>query len=154
MQLHVFCYRIRMKDPAPATIVAWTALMRASTRMLTEIETALKAAGLPALTWYDALLEIEKAGDEGIRPLVLQERLLLPQYGTSRLLNRIEQSGYIVREDCAEDGRGQIVRLTPEGKEIRQRMRPVYMQALNRLLGDKLSGADAAHLAQLLDKLR
>jgi len=154
MQLHVSCYRIGMKDPEPATIAAWTALMRASTRMLSEIEDTLKAADLPALTWYDALLEIEKAGEEGIRPLALQERLLLPQYGMSRLLNRIEKSGYIVRAHCAEDGRGQIVRLTPEGKAIRERMRPIYMQALNRLVGDKLNEADAAQLAELLDKLR
>ena len=45
--------------------------------------------GHPPLAWYDALLEIEKAGPDGLRPFELRKLLLLPQYGTSRLLDRM-----------------------------------------------------------------
>ena len=68
----------------------------------------LKSAGLPALEWYDVLLEIERAGP--LRPRDLQSRLLLAQSNLSRLLDRMERAGLIARGDCEQDGRGLVVR--------------------------------------------
>ena len=46
----------------------WMRLMRASRTTLAAIEAALKGAGLPPLSWYDALLELRRAGVGGLRP--------------------------------------------------------------------------------------
>ena len=43
--------------PTEATIRAWARLMKAQRRALVTVESALKAAGLPQLAWYDGLLE-------------------------------------------------------------------------------------------------
>ena len=56
------------------------------TRAIEAVEARLKAADLPPLGWYDVLLELEKAGEAGLRPFELQARLLLPQYGVSPTL--------------------------------------------------------------------
>jgi DNA-binding MarR family transcriptional regulator len=125
----------------------WTGLMRASTRLGDRIEADLKAAGLPPLGWYDALWEIQKAGDDGLRPVELQPRLLLPQYGLSRLIDRLVRAGYVARGACADDGRGQILRLTPEGRTVREKMWPVYRQALLSALDARLSPAGAENLS-------
>ena len=101
------------------TIRFWKALMTASTRLTEAVEAALKADGLPPLAWYDVLWEVEKAGEEGLRPFVLKDRLLLPQYATSRLLDRIAAAGLIDRDQCPEDGRGQILTLTEKGRAMR-----------------------------------
>ncbi|SPH18628.1 hypothetical protein DEA8626_02168 [Defluviimonas aquaemixtae] len=140
-------------SPNVSTFGVWTGLVRATTRIQGEIEAALKAEGLPPLGWYDALWEIEKAGADGIRPFVLQERLLLPQYGLSRLIDRMAASGYVEKRACGEDGRGLIVHQTPAGVAVRARMWPVYCTALQVSLGTRLEGGVAAELAETLAKL-
>lgn len=153
MHVHLSAYTLRMDAPPEPTIAAWTRLATASRRVLERIEAGLRSAGLPPLAWYDALLEIERAGDDGIRPMALQERLLLPQYGTSRLLDRLAAEGLLERLPCPADGRGRIVRITGVGKALRRRMWPVYARALEGTIGTALSPEDATDLARLLDKV-
>lgn len=142
-----------MTKPKPQTIAVWTSLVSANRNLLDEIEAALKKEGFPKLSWYDALLEIEKAGGTGIRPFELKARLLLPQYGTSRLLDRIAKAGHIVRHDVEGDGRGQVIRLTQKGRDIRKAMWPIYAGALTRSVEQHFSQAEASELVRLLKKL-
>lgn len=142
-----------MKEPDRPTQAAWALLMRTSRGLLEDIEAALKAAGLPPLAWYDVLLEIEKAGNEGMRPFELKNRLLLPQYGTSRLLDRMVTAGLVDRQDCEDDGRGQIVSISDRGRETRASMWPVYGKVLATRIGAKLTPEEAIQLARLLSKI-
>jgi DNA-binding MarR family transcriptional regulator len=138
--------------PSTDTIAAWTRLLTASRVLVDRIEAALKASDLPPLGWYDALWELEQA-DGGLRPFELQERLLLPQYGTSRLLDRLVQAGLVERLACEDDGRGQVARITADGREIRSRMWPVYAAQLCRLVEAPLRQGEAAALAESLGRL-
>jgi len=142
-----------VNTPDPVIQAAWVAIVSKSRTLLETVEAALKNAGLPPLAWYDALLEIEKAGPDGLRPFELKERLLLPQYGTSRLLDRMAKAELIERRDCDDDGRGQIVCISDKGQAVRQAMWPVYARVLSEKIGDKLSPEDAAQLVKLLSKL-
>lgn len=142
-----------MTKVSPDTIAAWTSLISVSGALLERIEDILKSADLPPLSWYDALLEIEKAGPAGLRPYELKERLLLPQYSTSRLLARVEKAGLIARQACEDDGRGQVVVLTEAGHATRQRMWPIYADQLTRLIEDRLPPEERQQLADLLGKL-
>jgi DNA-binding MarR family transcriptional regulator len=142
-----------MTQPDRATQAAWAALMRASRRLLEAIEAALKSAGYPPLAWYDALLELEKAGDDGLRPFELRTRLLLPQYGTSRLLDRMVNAGLVERRDCKDDGRGQIILISEEGRSVKKVMWPIYAQILSEGIGAKLTSEETVQLAKLLSKL-
>jgi len=132
---------------------AWTRLMRAHKALVPRIEGALRAAGLPPLAWYDVLLELDREAATGLRPYALEERLLLPQYGLSRLLARLEQAGLVTRAPSPEDGRGQIVRISAAGQALRRRMWPVYARALQDHVGAALEPGEAATLARLLERL-
>lgn len=121
--------------------------------LLEVVESALKSAGHPPLAWYDALLELEKAGTDGLRPFELKTRLLLPQYGTSRLLDRMLSAGLVERRDCEEDGRGQIVFISEQGLSVRRAMWPIYARVLSERIGAKLTSRDAVTLVRLLSKL-
>ena len=135
------------------TIRFWKAMMTASTRLTEAVEVALKAEGLPPLAWYDVLWEVEKAGTGGLRPYVLKDRLLLPQYATSRLLDRIAAAGLIDRDQCPEDGRGQVLTLTEKGRALRARMWPVYEGVLQQRIGARVDKGDLAKAADLLEGL-
>ena len=141
------------KLPSRSVELAWTSLLRASTGALAGVELSLKAAKLPPLAWYDVLLELEKAGKNGLRPFELQKELLLPQYHLSRLLERIEQKGYLERHAIAEDGRGQLLVISKPGVKIRQAMWDIYGPAIQSAVGERLKAGEISILAKLLDKL-
>jgi DNA-binding MarR family transcriptional regulator len=141
------------EQPSDTVVTAWVRLLRAQRRALLLVEARLKEAGLPQLGWYDALLEIERAGEGGIRPFELERAILLEQYNLSRLIDRLERAGYVERRKARGDGRGQTLHSTEAGRAIRRRAWPVYAAAIQEAVGRRLSGAEADQLAALLRKL-
>jgi len=117
------------------------------------VDNALKATRLPPLAWYDVLPELRRNDRIGLRPIEIEQRLLIAQHNVSRLIDRLETEGFVRRESCPADGRGQIVRIKPAGQSLLKRMRPVYGAASQRAIGDRLNDEEAGILAALLDKL-
>jgi DNA-binding MarR family transcriptional regulator len=140
-------------NPRGAVVRTWARLMKAQKIALAAIEQALKSAKLPPLAWYDALLELERAGDQGLRPFELEPEMLLAQYNLSRLIDRIEEAGYAERRACADDGRGQVIVITAAGRQMRRRMWGVYGLAIQRAMGDHLSVKEVEALGALLGTL-
>src|SRR3954469_24538445 len=140
-------------EPSEEAVTAWARLVRAEQTVLEKIEAALKAADLPALSWYDVLLELSRADAGRLRPLELERRTLLAQYNASRLIDRMEKSGLVERLPHPEDGRGQLVAITAEGRALQKRMWRIYGPAIARHVGEKLRPAEAAELGRLLKKL-
>jgi DNA-binding MarR family transcriptional regulator len=127
--------------PSETVVRVWVRLMKAQQRALAAIEQDLKAAALPPLAWYDVLWELERASDGGLRPFELQRAMLLEQYNLSRLIDRIEQAGYVERRACVDDGRGQLLAITDRGR------------AIQSAVGEHLSAAQADALDGLLGRL-
>lgn len=139
--------------PSEAVVDAWISLMRAQHHVLSAIEADLKAAGFPPLSWYDVLLELRKAGG-GLRPMDIEERLLLAQHNVSRLIDRLEKAGYVARRAHETDGRGQRVELMPAGRDLLASMWPVYGAAIKRHMGrGTVDDAVARVLTELLSRL-
>lgn len=157
MQLHGNARNLVMTATDPASfpcesvISAWIRLVRAQRCTLVSVERALKDSDCPPLEWYDVLLELDRAGP--LRPRDLQTRLLLPQSNLSRLLDRMEAAGAIERGRCPDDARCQWVSATGAGKALRQRMWPVYAEAIEQAFGSRLTSAEAASLSELLGRL-
>ena len=141
------------EEPCESTLCAWTRLVRAHHAAMSRVERALKAADLPPLDWYEVLVELERAGECGLRPFRLEEALLLPQYGLSRLLARMEAAGLVARWSCPQDGRGQFVALTDAGRAMRERMAPVHAAAVQEAVGARLAAGEAEALAGMLGRL-
>lgn len=143
-----------MEDkPTGSTVRAWARLLAAQQLALTSIERALKDADLPPLAWYDVLLELDRVGAAGLRPFELERSMLLAQYNLSRLIDRIERAGYVQRRACEDDGRGQLLTITPAGKALRRRMWPVYAKAIEAAIGQHLSATQIEALQELLGAL-
>lgn len=140
-------------EPCESMLRVWGRLMRAHEAALGCVERALKSAGLPPVAWYDVLRELEAAGTCGVRPFTLERALLMPQYGLSRLVARMEEAGLVLRRGCPSDGRGQLLAISDAGREMRARMAPVYAAALEEAMGSRLSPAESEGLADLLGRL-
>src|ERR1700710_1579164 len=141
------------RKPSNEVTAAWIRLMRVQSRVLGCVEQDLKKAGFPPLAWYDALLELSRAPSGELRPVELEKQMLLPQYSTSRLIDRLVEEGLAARRECKMDKRGLFVEITDAGRDLQKRMWTSYSAAIERHIGSKLSDADAVKLSGLLDRL-
>jgi DNA-binding MarR family transcriptional regulator len=89
-----------------------------------------------------------------MRPTDLEKAMLLPQYTTSRLIDRLVKAGLAVREACPVDGRGQVIAITPAGRALQTKMWTTYGNSIERHVGSKLSAEEATRLHELLGRLR
>jgi DNA-binding MarR family transcriptional regulator len=141
------------RSPSPETVAAWARVVRAGRHLLAAAEADLKAEGLPPLAWHEALLELSRAENGRLRPVELERAMLLPQYSTSRLIQRLVRAGLVVREVCPRDRRGQFLAITDEGRALQRRIWETYAAAIERHVGTRLSSDDASRLCELLGKL-
>lgn len=137
----------------PDTMEAWSRLLRASQRLLRQVEQDLKREGFPPLAWYDVLRELEAAEDKRLRQFEIEERAAMTQYNLSRLLDRLETKGLVRREGCPNDRRANFVTPTPEGSRLKARMWPVYRRAIARHFGRAVNARDARALSAVLGPL-
>lgn len=152
----IFCYDVRMLiQPAPSkpAETAWILLIRTQQVLLGQVETALKKAGLPPLSWYDVLLELGRDADAGLRQYEIGERVLLNKHNLSRLIDRLENEGLVKRQACDVDGRGNMVRITEKGAQLKQTMWPVYAKEIQSLIAEPLTADQLRSLAEMMQRL-
>ena len=128
---------------------AWALLLTAHATLVEKIEDALGAAGLPALSWYDVLWELEKAGGR-LRMIELARRVVLSKSNLSRLADRLEGAGLVERQDVTDDGRGYDLALTRAGRAMRKKMWPVYEAQIQQLFASHLSIEEARVMGEAL----
>jgi len=141
------------RKPSLEATAAWIRLVRVQSRVLDAVEQDLKRAGFPPLAWYDALVELSRAPSGEMRPVELEKQMLIPQYSTSRLIDRLVDEGLAARRECKMDKRGLFVEITEAGRDLHKKMCCAYSAAIEKHVGSKLSDVDAARLCSLLDRL-
>src|SRR4029077_9992839 len=145
--------RTMKRKPSTEATAAWIRLMRIQSRVLDAVEQDLKKAGFPPLAWYDALVELSRAPSGEMRPVELERQMLIPQYSTSRLIDRLVDEGLAARRECKIDKRGQFVEITEAGRELQKKMWNAYSAAIENSAGSQVREADAMKLCGLLDRL-
>lgn len=86
------------------------------------------------------------------RVTALAEREGCTQPAISRLVDRLEARGWVVRESDPLDGRVCLVALTPDGREMADRLRTAYREMLQDEMV-KLADEDVRVLARAVDVL-
>jgi DNA-binding MarR family transcriptional regulator len=96
---------------------AWRSFLHAHARLLRRLDEELQANHDLSLAEYDALLQLVNAPDRRLRKSALAERVLLSRSGITRLVDRLEAAGMVVRSACRTDARGAEAALTTKGLE-------------------------------------
>lgn len=140
-----------IKTDTPA-ITTWIALLRAHNRARSAIDAALKSNDLPPLEQYDVLWALEQAIPEGLRPFELEDAVLLPQHGISRLTSQMVKKGLLNRLPSPDDKRGFRLVPTENGRQLRQRMWQIYEPVIKDFFEPKLDPDTIQSLAQFLNQ--
>jgi len=143
-----------MKPELPEShLEAWRKYYVAFWRVYGAIEADLAAAGLPSLSWYDALYELYLAPERHLRMSELARSALLSRSGLTRLVDKLEKEGLIQRTACPTDGRVQHAQLTAKGVEVLRKIWPVYRAGIAKYFGTHLSASEAKQLGPLLARI-
>jgi DNA-binding MarR family transcriptional regulator len=68
----------------------------------------------------------------------------------SHAVARLEKNGWVRREDCPSDKRGQFAVLTDEGYEVLRGAAPGHVAAVRQALFDRLSPAQQKALGEIM----
>jgi len=132
---------------------AWRNYYVSFWRIYAAIEHDLAAAGLPSLSWYDALYELYLAPGRHLRMSELARSALLSRSGLTRLVDKLEKEKLIERQACPSDGRVQHAQLTAKGIETLKKIWPVYRDGIAKYFAAHLDETDAKALRESLGRV-
>jgi DNA-binding MarR family transcriptional regulator len=132
---------------------AWRGLLRTQAWMTKALDAELEGAhGLP-LSSYEVLMFLADAEGERMRMCDLASSVLLSRSGLTRLADRMERDGLIVRVSCDADARGAFAKLTPAGREKLRAARATHLSGVRSLFLDHLSDAEQDMLGELWERI-
>lgn len=134
-------------------MAAWRAFLNAHAAVIDRIERELAEAGQLPLTSYDVLVALWEAPEHRLRPHELADHMVLRRSTHTRLLDRLEADGLLVRERCTTDRRGANVILTEVGAEALRRAWPIYGHGIAAHFASLISEEEATTLAEALARV-
>lgn len=143
-----------MKPDLPeGHLEAWRKYYGSFWRVFAAIEADLAAAGLPSLSWYDALYELYLAPGRHLRMSELARSALLSRSGLTRLVDKLEKEKLLERQRCPKDGRVQHAQLTEKGVEILRKIWPVYRAGIAQYFAGHLDAVEAKQLEKTFSRI-
>jgi DNA-binding MarR family transcriptional regulator len=131
----------------------WRAWLRVAHELPRVLEDEInQGSGLSAAD-YAILIPLSESADGVLRPRDIGREIWWDRSRLSHQLTRMEKRGLVVREECAEDGRGALVRMTPAGRAAIEGAAPDHVEATRRHFFDHLSSRDIDVLTRVFDRV-
>ena len=102
---------------------------------------------------YALLVPLSEAPDGLVRMRDLGRGVGWDRSRLSHQVRRMEQRGLVAREDCVDDARGLMVRLTADGRAAIDAAAPEHVATVRRYFFDQLSEPEQATLTKLFERL-
>ncbi|HEU0000482.1 MAG TPA: MarR family transcriptional regulator [Ktedonobacteraceae bacterium] len=134
-------------------LVAWRTFLTAHAALINQIERELLAAGVVPLSWYDVLFALYDAPGQRLRMNELASAIVLSRSGLTRLVDRLEAEGLLVRERLASDRRGAYAVLTGKGIEAMREAWPVYAKGIDEHFARYLNNEEARIMAGVFQSI-
>jgi DNA-binding MarR family transcriptional regulator len=136
-----------------AALAAWVRLLRAHASATRDLSSQLQAEHGLTINDYEALLHISRAEECAMRRVDLADRLLLTPSGVTRLLDGLEDAGYVGKGSCPGDARVTYAVLTDEGRKKLEQASCSHIAAVTELFSERFSDEELTTLAELLGRL-
>ncbi|GHF96516.1 MarR family winged helix-turn-helix transcriptional regulator [Streptomyces thermodiastaticus] len=128
----------------------WRAYLHATTLLEDHLDRQLQRdAGMPHI-YYGLLVQLGEAPRRRLRMTELAKNMKITRSRLSHAVARLEKNGWVRREDCPSDKRGQFAVLTDEGHEVLRRTAPGHVAAVRQALFDRLTPEQQQSLGEIM----
>jgi DNA-binding MarR family transcriptional regulator len=131
----------------------WRAFLTASRALMATLDRELQRDADMPHAYYEILVRLSEAPDRRLRMSDLAEATGGSRSRLSHAVARLSESGWVHREDCPTDRRGQVAVLTEHGFEALAAAAPGHVDGVRRHLFDPLSPAQVDQLRRISEAL-
>ncbi|WP_406400448.1 MarR family winged helix-turn-helix transcriptional regulator [Streptomyces uncialis] len=129
----------------------WQAYLSATTLLDDHLDRQLQRdAGMPHV-YYGFLVQLSEAPRRRLRMTEMARAAKITRSRLSHAIARLERNGWVTREDCPSDRRGQFAVLTDQGYEVLRRTAPGHVEAVRQALFDRLTPAQQKSLGEIME---
>ena len=128
----------------------WRAYVDATTLLEDHLDRQLQRdAGMPHV-YYGLLVTLAEAPRRRLRMTELAKDAKITRSRLSHAVSRLEKNGWVRREDCPSDKRGQFAVLTDEGMNVLRRHAPGHVDAVRQAVFDRLTPEQQKSLGEIM----
>ena len=102
---------------------------------------------------YDVLVQLAQAPGRRLRPVELARAVILTRSGVTRLVQGLERAGLVERVPSPDDGRGSLVHLTAEGRDVLRRASRTHLAGVRDRFANRFDDDELRTLSGLLGRL-
>jgi DNA-binding MarR family transcriptional regulator len=132
---------------------AWRAWLYSTQLLNDRLDRELMRATGISHAYYEILVQLSETPDRQMRMSELADRCLSSRSRLSHAVSRLEERGWVRRQECAEDGRGLLAVLTDEGFAALAAAAPIHVESVRTHLFDQLSPAQVAAMRDVGETL-
>jgi DNA-binding MarR family transcriptional regulator len=132
---------------------AWRAYMNSWMLLDDRLDRDLTRQTGMSHAYYEILVQLSETEGRALRMSELAERCLSSRSRLSHAVSRLEERGWVRRQVCAEDGRGQLAVLTDAGFAALEEAAPVHVESVRTHLFDQLTPAQVAAMRDIGETL-
>ncbi|MFH9754919.1 MarR family winged helix-turn-helix transcriptional regulator [Streptomyces griseus] len=129
---------------------AWRAYRHATTLLEDHLDRQLQRdAGMPHI-YYGLLVQLSQAPRRRMRMTELARDAKITRSRLSHAIARLEKNGWVRREECPSDKRGQNAVLTDDGYKMLRRSAPGHVEAVRQAMFDRLTPEQVSSLGEIM----
>ncbi len=132
---------------------AFARLMRAHTLLRRQLESEVLSPRGLTFNDFEALMHLWRADDNRMRRVDLADALMLSPSGVTRLLDGLQEAGFVENRHCADDARVTWAALTVTGQETLECVGVNHAGLLRSYFRDALEDDEVLQLTDLLGRL-
>jgi DNA-binding MarR family transcriptional regulator len=128
---------------------AWRNYIEATTMLLDALDHQLQAdSGMPH-GYYEILVRLSEKPSRTMRMSELAEATRSSRSRLSHAISRLEERGWVERQDCTTDRRGQLAALTEAGTAALSSAAPGHVATVRSLVIDRLTPEQVRQLGDI-----
>ena len=132
---------------------AWRAWLYSAQLLLDRLDRELTHETGISHAYYEILVALSETEGRMLRMSELADRCLSSRSRLSHAVSRLEERGWVGRELCVDDGRGQLAVLTDDGFAALAAAAPIHVAGVRAHLFDQLSPEQVAAMRDVGETL-
>ncbi|WP_329218183.1 MarR family transcriptional regulator [Streptomyces sp. NBC_01485] len=131
--------------------LTWRSYVHATTLLEDHMDRQLQRdAGMPHI-YYGLLVKLAESSRRRLRMTELAMYAKITRSRLSHAIARLEKNGWVRREDCPSDKRGQFAVLTDQGLEVLKKAAPGHVTVVRTAVFDRLTPEQQKSLGEIME---